>query len=192
MEGLQVLKDAVVGGISNILSFFATLLDYLNPYSNNFILKPIINLFNTLITYLNPFSENFILKPIIEFLTTLIDWLNPFSDNFILKIAFIPQSEEFELKKQELIDTFTQKFIFYDNIVDMFKQIKNLGSGSSAPPTFKITLPSKYGGGTYSIIDFSYFTDYRIYILNFQRCIMWFFFIKGIFRSLPKTTSLQG
>lgn len=123
---------------------------------------------------------------------TLLDYFNPLSQNFFLRVAFIPQSAEYELKKTELKESFTSKFLFYDNILDAFEQIKNLGTGSATPPDFKVTMPEKYGGGTFSIVDFSYFVDYRVYILNFQRCIMWFFFVKGIFRSLPKTTSLQG
>ena len=122
----------------------------------------------------------------------MLDWLNPFSENFILKIAFVPRSPEYESKKEELGNAFKQKFLFYDNIVSALQQIKNLGTGNGTPPTFEVTIPSKYGGGVYKIIDFSYFSQYRLYILNFSRCIMWFFFIKGIFRSLPKTTRLQS
>lgn len=188
MEGLVSIKNNLVGGLGSIIS-------YLNPNSDNFILSPVIDGLNNL-------KEMFVL---------LLDYLNPFSENFFLKIALVPrttgyqfknndsrvqmfseiQPTEYELKKQELIDSFTQKFIFYDNILDAFEQIENLSEGSATAPTFKVTVPQKYGGGTYSIIDFSMFTDYRVYVLNFSRCIMWFFFIKGIFRSLPKTTSLQ-
>lgn len=38
--------------------------------------------------YLNPFSEDFILIPIIDFFTELLSYLNPFSEDFILKILF--------------------------------------------------------------------------------------------------------
>ena len=178
MEGLVSIKNQLIGGLGSIL------------------------------TYLNPWHENFMLKPVIDGLSdlkgmfvTLLDYFNPLSQNFFLRVAFIPQSAEFELKRQELLDTFKQKFIFYENIVQALEQIKNLGTGqqsktlgvnNSSTPTFDITLPSRYGGGTYTIIDFSYFSEYRSFILNFQRCIMWFFFIKGMFRSLPKATSMQG
>ncbi len=169
MEGLASIKNNLIGGLGSIIS-------YLNPNGDNFILRPVIDG----------------LENLKGMFVSLLDYLNPLSPNFFLKLAFVPNSPEFELKKQELIHSFKQKFIFYDNIIQALNQIKNLGTGSASPPTFKVTLPSKYGGGTYSIIDFSMFTDYRIYVLNFTRCIMWFFFIKGIFRSLPKTTSLQG
>lgn len=176
MEGLEILKNAIVGGINNILSFFSTLLSYLNPMSENFILRGLIDLI-------------IVIK---EAILNILDYLNPFSDNFFLKLAFIPQSEEFLTKKQEFFDKLNQHFLFINGIKEFMAQIVHLSTGSTTPPEFKITMSSKYGGGTYSIVDFSMFAEYRIYIINVQRAIMWFFFIKSMFKSLPHASRLEG
>ena len=54
------------------------------------------------------------------------------------------------------------------------------------PPKFLINLPQKYGGKSVEIIDFTYFTQYRSYIIGFIRAIAWFFFIRKIIRKLPE------
>lgn len=99
-------------------------MDYLNPFSEKFILKGIINAIATLLDYLNPFSENFILK-------TLFTWIGDFFNalfDFVYHI-FIPTDEQWEAIKQdysELGETFNNHipFIgFFNNELENAKQI---------------------------------------------------------------------
>lgn len=88
--------------LSGIPEFFTNILDYLNPFSDNFILKKIIDFLGLLVSYINPFSDNFILSDVIDFLGRLLSYINPFSDNFfgikliellknLLQTLFIPE-----------------------------------------------------------------------------------------------------
>lgn len=104
--------------LKGILEFLGNILDYINPFSDNFILKDIIN-------YINPFSNDFILKGVLEFLGSILDYINPFSENFILKdiISYInPFSDKFILKGVleflgniiDYINPFSENFILKD------------------------------------------------------------------------------
>ena len=58
--------------LTGIPNFFATILDYLNPFSENFILSDIIDFLGKLLSYINPFSENFFGIKLIELLKNLL------------------------------------------------------------------------------------------------------------------------
>lgn len=96
--------SSIPNKIQELITSLISLLDYLNPFSNNFILKGLLDYLNPLsdnfilkglllfigniLDYLNPFSDNFILKGLLTFIGTILDYLNPFSDNFIFKDVF--------------------------------------------------------------------------------------------------------
>lgn len=86
--------------------FFSTILDYLNPFSENFILYKVIDLLLKLLDYLNPFSEKFILKDIINGISSILEWFGNFFTNlvdFFIHI-FVPTEEQWAEIKDEYID----------------------------------------------------------------------------------------
>ena len=110
--------------------------------------------------------------------------LNPLSPNFIMKVAFVP-SEDFEMQFwEEIHAVFNLKVPLIGQLKDFFQDISEVSTGA-ATPVFEVTFNGKYGNGTYSIIDFEYFDDYRVYILNFIRFAAWFMFLKSTYRRLP-------
>lgn len=117
---------------------------------------------------------------------TLLDYLNPFSDNFILKMAVIPRAGFLEEYVNELKSIFDIRFRLIYDALDYVKFLidYNVSEGGE-PPVYEITMPAKYGGDTFSVVDFSYFSNYRTYILNFIRFIAWFMFIKRIIKKFP-------
>jgi hypothetical protein len=59
-----------------------------------------------------------------------------------------------------------------------------LNSTSTHPgkPELNITLPEKYGGGTFSVIDFSFFDQYRSFIHGFILFIAYSFAVRKAFK----------
>ena len=101
---------------------------YLNPFSENFILKGVITLIGNILDYINPFSENFILKNVLDFLGNILSYINPFSENFFgykiidlfknlfnsLFIMSEEQEQAYKAKEDSIDDIISSKFgIFY-------------------------------------------------------------------------------
>lgn len=168
-----------------MLGFILTIISYLNPFSDNFLLKPILDMILNLLTYLNPFHDNFLLNPLIDLFLNLLDFLNPFSDNFILKIAFIPEDGFFSEKFNKLVSLVYEKFPFIEQLANVVNPSTFSVDFSERYPSLSFTLPSKYGGGTYQLVDFSYFDKYRDFIFSFIRVIIWFPFLKWIYGRIP-------
>ena len=100
LEGLAVPFNAIKEGINSIIEFFANLLDYLNPFSENFILLKLWNFLVEIISYINPFSENFFVYKLIELLSDL------------LKFLFVPENNPFD----DLSSKFNEKFAFVEKL----------------------------------------------------------------------------
>lgn len=101
--------EAIVNAITSSLS-------YINPFSENFILKGVLDFLGSILSYLNPFSENFILKSVLEFLGSILDYLNPFSENFILKLVL-----EFLGNILSFLNPFDEKFLGY-KLIELLKE----------------------------------------------------------------------
>lgn len=114
----------------------------------------------------------------------LFRFFNPYDDSFFLKVALIPREGYFEDKVTDLKDTFLERFLPIVTVFDAFISIKNY-ENSTVPPSFTVTMPEKYGSGTFEIIDFDMFHQYRTLILNFIRFIALFCFVKWIIRTGP-------
>ena len=117
-------------------------------------------------------------------INTILDYLNPFSENFFLKIAFVPSNGFVAEKFESLKSTFLSKVPLLQQIADLFATIKATQFGTK-PQAITVTMPIQYGGQTYSVINFDYFTQYRTTILNFIRYSAWFFFLKKTYKRLP-------
>lgn len=138
MEGLATPFKGIAQGIVNLGEHFSKVLNYLNPFHDNFILKDLLD-------WLNPTSENFILKKLWDFLVDIVSYLNPFSENFfglklveiigeLLEKLFIPQQDHFG----ELSEKINSKFGFIGQFKDLvynFFGLKEVENGNTALKT---------------------------------------------------------
>ena len=119
MEGLATPFEGIAQGIVTLGEHFSNVLSYLNPFSENFLLKDLLD-------WLNPTSENFILKKLWDFLTNIVSYLNPFHENFLgnkiaelignlLEDLFIPKQDHFG----ELNSKINEKFGFISQFKDL-------------------------------------------------------------------------
>lgn len=169
------------------------MLDYLNPFSDNFLLKGVISGISSILDYINPFSENFILKDVINFLGNLVSYVNPFSENFLgkklvelfsnmLKELFIPTGNPFE----EIMNKFNNKFSFVGQIEELANSLLNVPSTLSDSEVdiyanFKVT----YEGYTFSIFDLSLLEPYRGALHTLIIAISYITFAFRLYKRLP-------
>jgi len=165
-----------------LFNHFTSVLDYLNPFGENFILKDIIS-------YINPFSENFILKGVLEFLSNLVSYVNPFSENFLgrklielfsdlFKTLFIPKQDQFT----EINNKINLKFGFIEQIKELVSDLFSISRfRANNAPNWNIT----WNGVTFSIIDFSVFDQYRGTLHGIIIGIMYVSFFLRLYKRLP-------
>lgn len=188
MEGLAVPFNAIKEGLNSIIEFFGNLLDYLNPFSENFILKSIINFLGSILNYLNPFSEDFILLKLWNFLVEIISYINPFSENFfvykliellsdLLKFLFVPANNPFD----ELSNKFNEKFAFIEQIKTLINDLLGFNNYGDKTPSFNMS----WKGVTFALVDFSLFLEYRIWLHGIILAIAWFVFLFKTYKKLP-------
>ncbi len=192
MEGLAVPFEAITTGISNIFSGIGNILNYLNPFSDKFILKGVLDFLSNILSYINPFSDNFLLKGVLSFLSDMLSYINPFSDNFLgkkiisllgdlLQYLFIPKEDHFtEIKT--IID---EKFGFINQIKELAYSLFNVATtaddNTKIPPSFNIT----YKGVTVKIVDFSVIEPFRNTFHAIISAVLWVSYILRTFRRLP-------
>lgn len=103
------------------------------------------------------------------------------------------EREETNNKSEQMGDTanqveslITDKFgAFYtmkDFLFEFWTTIQNSGE---VQPDFKVTLPAFCGGGTYNVIDFTFYNNYRNYIHGLIAGICYFIYIKKLFHKIP-------
>lgn len=129
-------------------------------------LENIINFFKELISYINPFDQNFFVYKLIELLGNLLKWL------------FVPEQSSFE----DLQEKFNTKFAFVNQIKQMFSNLLGFNDYSETLPTFSIN----YEGQNLNIIDFSLFTNYRVWLHGIILSIAWFCYIRKLYNKLPQ------
>ena len=116
LDKISNLSTSIVEGIKNIFSplwdFIVNVLDWLNPVSDNFILKKLINLITIILDYLNPFSENFFGKKLVELIGDL------------LKYLFIPSDDYFSSNFENIKTNFSNR-LSYQSYIDLFEQTKD-------------------------------------------------------------------
>jgi len=117
----------------------------------------------------------------------IINLLNPFHERFFLRVAFIPSAGYMEEFRTDIKAVFDNKFSFINEIRDFLAFIFSTPIlDNPGPPEFKITLPGgKWGSGSVQIIDFSIFEDYRLFIINFMRVLLWIPFLIKLYKRLP-------
>ena len=124
------------------------------------------------------------LTDILNSIKEILKYINPLSENFFLRIALVPSDGFFLNYVTEIKEAFFGKIPIFTQLFDFFTTVMDI-SVNGGKPKFEVTFPDSYGGGTYSIIDFSMFDEYRVFIFNFIRFTAWFFFLKRLFRMLP-------
>ena len=159
-----------------------TILDYLNPLGDNFILKKLWVFLNDIISFLNPLSDNFFGKKIIELIGDL------------LKTLFIPKEDYFSNKFTTLKESFSER-LSYQSYIDIFEQSKLIKGDEQ----LSIDLDNYVvGSNTLSInkfIDFSIFDKYKSTYYGFVRGFTYIFLVLYVinnFYKLIRGTSLMS
>lgn len=156
---------------------------------------------SNILDFLNPFSENFILKGIIEFLGEILSYLNPFDEKFfgyklvemlgdLLKALFIPS----EQRIVSLTETVTNKFSFIDSIKFAINSIKDLLNNTGTAPSLSLELSAtKYTDKqTVKIIDFSWYKPFKPYGDLVLTGFIYVMFIWRMYITLPNIISGAG
>lgn len=145
---------------TNIGNFFTTLGTNIGNWFTG-----LINNLKNLLSYLNPFDDNFLGKKIVTLFSDLFNFL------------FVPKDDIFGDIKIKVQD----KFYFATQISDIFGTLLNGFNYGDEVPTFNITYYNK----TLSIIDFSPFLNYRVWLHSIILAIAWFIFIRKTFDKIP-------
>lgn len=136
------------------------MLDWLNPFSDNFILKKLWDFLVKIISYINPFSDNFFGKKIVELFSNLF------------KFLFVPSDNYFNDLKETFLSDIKSK-IPYDDYITMFSTISDISddgqlsdiSISNYKVSDKLTLNIPH------FLNFSIITKYRS---------TWYGWVRGI------------
>lgn len=148
------------------------MLDFLNPFSNNFILKGLLSSIGSILDYLNPFSEKFIFKGIFDFIGNFFTDLG----NFLYHL-FLPTDEQWEEITEDytdIVDTLQRHIPF----VSLFsEELKKAQETVEKTDFLVITVPSfSYQGsggigvttGEQKVINVGQaYEPYRAYIRGF-------------------------
>ena len=157
------LANNIAEGIGNIFKDFFTniakILDYLNPFSENFILKNIFSFLSEILSYINPFSENFFVYKLIDLLSDL------------LKFLFVPAEDFFSSHLDQLKQEFSEK-IPYQDYINMFETIQQVESGQDITIDLKgYNVGNVFTFDAKNFIDFSWVTKYKN---------TWYSWVRGI------------
>ena len=145
------LLESIFGGILDLL-------DYLNPFSENFILIDVFNFLSDIVSFINPFSENFFVYKLIELLGDLLQWL------------FVPDDEYFSSNIDNLKSSLSAK-IPYDDYIEIFGTIENVESGNTSNVNLNGYI---VGGKQFSLNNFINFN----WILQYKET--WYSWARGI------------
>ncbi len=143
-----------------------------------------------MLDYLNPFSENFILLKLWNFLTSIIDYINPFNEKFLgykivdlignlLKSLFVPNNNYFSNLIEEFKALLAEKIPF-EAYVQLFENIKDVNEGN--PSGLNISF-NNYQLGNKKIstgqnwVKFDLFLKHKQTWFNWCRGFTYIFFI---------------
>lgn len=102
--------------LKGVISNIGSILEYINPFSDNFILKNIISGIANILSYINPFSDNFLLKGVMSSIVNILDYINPVSDNFLGKKII-------DLLGNLLKRLFVPSDDYFSNLIEEFKAL---------------------------------------------------------------------
>ena len=160
-----------------MLEFLGNILDYINPFSDNFILKGVLNFLGNILDYINPFSDNFFGHKLLDLLGDLLQSL------------FIPSDE----RLTAISNTVTSKFAFIDSIKEGVNAIKNMLNNLGNSPTLETTqIESKYYSGKLTVIDMSWYAPFKPYGDLVITGFVYISFIWRLFITLPNIINATG
>ena len=167
--------------------------DYLNPFSDNFILKGVLDFLGSIFNYLNPFSEDFILKGVLDFLGNILSYLNPFDENFLgykliellgdlLEWLFVPSGDILGGLQQSI----SNKFGFVNSIklgIDALEN--NLNNDVSGTSSFTVDIDSKYFEGEVELFNLEWYKPFKPYGDLVFTGFAYILFLWRVFKALP-------
>ena len=151
------IASAIGQVFSGLFNTVAEILNYINPFSENFILKDIINFLGNLLSYINPFSDNFIGYKLIELLGDLLEWL------------FIPSDDYFTVKFTDMKDGLLSK-LSYDSYISALESINNANVSNTVVSLDGYTVGNTTVSNS-NFINFDFITQHKD---------TWFSWIRGI------------
>ncbi len=150
-------------------------MDYLNPISENFILKKLWEFFTTLLSYLNPFNENFILRDIVDFVVNFVD---------IIIHIIVPTEEQQQYianNYSELGDQIKNKLPFISWFNEEINNVEVDGLGSKDFLKIKMPSFSFFGGQTEEKVYIDVFEAYEPYRENIRSKLSILVYLCGVF-----------
>lgn len=165
------------------------MLDYINPFSENFILKGVLEA----LQYINPFSENFIFKDFFRNIGDILSYINPFSENFfgwkiidgikgVLEDLFIPDNSLINDKIEEI----KSRFSFINGVKQTINDITTIVYDENNTPTLSISIPENRTGITQvEVINLGWYSKYKTYGDAIICCFAYAFFFWRIFIKMP-------
>lgn len=190
----------IAQGFDNVIKAIVSIVDYLNPFSENFFLKDFFEFIAEALSYINPFDENFILLPLWDYFVELISYINPFSENFfvyklidllgeLLKFLFVPSEDSIN----NLVDSVKSHFRFVDTIKNTITVINDMFENTEALPKITITLKdNKWYSGQITVMDLSWYSPYKQFGDLIISAFIYVFFLWRIFINLPNIISGTG
>lgn len=158
------MPTRILEGLATTIKNISQILGYLNPLSENFILKDLLD-------WLNPFSENFFVYKLIELLGDLLEFL------------FIPSQE----RLNAFPNLINSKFAFVDSIKYAINSIKDILAGLGNPPV--ITVPVKETSftekGEIEILNLSWYAPFKSYGDLIITGFVYALFIWRLFIAIP-------
>lgn len=165
--------------LGNIGNWFSDLFNKIGNIPNaigeviSTIFSPLFDFLGNLLDWLNPFSENFILVKLWNFLTDILSYINPFSDNFLGKkivsligdlliSLFVPENNYFTDKIDGLKASLNDR-IPYQQYLDDLESLKNVNSARSSEDISTYVSLNNYAISDKLVINMNKFIDFSIF-----------------------------
>lgn len=179
MEGLASTFENITSGIGNIFNTLGEVLSYINPFSENFILKTVIQNLGEVLQYINPFNEEkFFGYKIVDLFSNLLQTL------------FVPAEENVN----GLVDSVKNKFSFIDAIKNTVTDVEDILTGAEEAPSLTIHLNSTQftEEQDVKILDLSWYIPFKEYGDKILTAFIYAMFFWRIYTSLPSIISGVG
>ena len=185
--------ELVVDTIKALLSPTDLIMNFLNPFSDQFIFKILFENVSGLFDAFNIDSSNFIFSGFFENVKNIVSFLNPASENFFvyklidllkeaLKFLFVPSEERINA----IIETVKVKFSFVDSVITAVNSVKDIVNNLGVAPKITLNLKeTKYTEAQNVVVfDLSWYAPYKTYgdlvITGFiYLMFLWRLFIKA-------------
>ena len=96
------------------------------------------------------------------------------------------REDEVTNKANEMNGIIEDKFGAFYTLKDFLSEFWNaIQDSGDTQPEFYVTLPEFCGGGTFNVLDFQFYNNYRNYIHGIMAGIIYFVYIKRIYNKIP-------